>query len=98
MTPCKRVEIVIEEALVPRVRELLISLGATAFTLLPQARGQGDRGRRRGDDPTGTLTNAVIIVACDEVELAERIANAMQPLLTQSGGMCLISDAQWVDH
>lgn len=98
MTPCKRVEIVIEEALVPRVRELLISLGASAYTLLPQARGQGDRGRRRGDDPTGTLTNAIIIIACKDAELAERVAQGVQPLLTQSGGMCLISDALWVEH
>lgn len=98
MKPCKRIEIVIEEALAPRIGELLESLGAPAYTLLPQARGRGDRGQRRGDDPTGTLTNAVIVIACEDDALTQRIAEGLRPMLAQSGGMCLVSDAMWLKH
>ncbi len=98
MKPCKRIEIVIEETLSRRVAETLESVGAPGYTLLPRASGHGDRGARRADDPTGTLTNAVFIVACDDDELIGRIVDAVRPMLSRFGGICLISDAQWLRH
>jgi nitrogen regulatory protein PII len=98
MKPCKRIEIVIEEALTRRLAQLLETLGAPGFTLIPRASGQGDRGIRRGDDPTGTMTNAVFIIAVDDEALVERIIEGVRPLLARSGGICLVSDAAWLRH
>ena len=98
MKPCKRIEIVIEETLTRRLAELLDTLGAPGFTLIPRASGQGDRGVRRGDDPTGTMTNAVFIVAADDDEVVARIVEGVRPLLKRSGGICLVSDALWLKH
>ena len=66
MKPCKRIEIVIEEALTRRLATLLENLNAPGYTVIPRASGRGDRGVRRGDDPTGTMSNAVFVIAADD--------------------------------
>ena len=63
MAPCKRIEIVSEETLTRRMAQMLEAQGTPGYTLIPRASGQGDRGARRADDPTGPLTNAVFIIA-----------------------------------
>ena len=98
MKPCKRIEIVIENPLSRRVAEQLDDLGAPGFTLIPNASGRGDRGKRRADDPTGADTNCVFIIACEDPALAEKIVETVRPLLSRSGGMCLVSDATWINH
>lgn len=97
MKPCKRIEIVIEEAQAERLAERLEQLGAPGYTQIPRANGRGDRGVRRGDDPAGTLTNCVFIVACD-ADTATRVVEGIRGLLTRSGGICLVSDAAWLHH
>lgn len=98
MGPCKRIEIVIEDALSNKLARTLNELGIPGYTVIPGASGRGDRGHRRIDDPTGTLSNAVFIIACEDEMLAEKIVDAVRPLLSRSGGMCLVSDATWVKH
>lgn len=98
MKPCKRIEIVIEENLASRLAGRLEELGAPGYTLIPRASGYGNRGRRRGDDPTGTLSNCVFIIACDDDAVVATIVEGIRPLLTRSGGICLVSDALWVRH
>ena len=96
MKPCKRIEIVIERPLARRMSETLDELGAPGYTLINRASGRGDRGRRRGDDPTET--NCVFVVACEDPDLADRIVEGVRPILSASGGICLVSDAMWVLH
>ncbi len=98
MKPCKRIEIVIEQALAQRTAALLVELGAPGFTLIDHASGRGDRGYRRADEPTGTSTNCVFLVACDDEALVQDIVEGIRPVLSKSGGMCLVSDANWVRH
>ena len=98
MKDCNRIEIVVEEALVRRMTECLEEAGADGYTLIPRASGRGDRGPRRGDDPTGFSTNCVFIVACDDEAATQRIVDAVRPLLSRSGGICLVSAARWVKH
>jgi len=98
MKPCKRLEIVIEKPLAPRMESKLIELGAPGYTLIDHASGLGDRGKRRGDEPTGTSTNVVFIVACPPDVDLEKLVDGVRTLLTQSGGICLVSDAMWVRH
>ncbi len=98
MKPCTRIEIVIEENLTRRLAAVLEAEGAPGYTLIPRASGQGDRGARRADDPTGTLTNVVFIIACDDPDTVTRIVEGVRPLLERSGGICLVSEANWVRH
>jgi nitrogen regulatory protein PII len=98
MNTCKRIEIVIEQALARRTATLLEELGAPGFTVLHNASGRGDRGRRRADDPTGSDTNCVFLIACEDAALAGRIVDGIRPLLERSGGICLVSDAEMIHH
>ena len=98
MKPCKRLEIVIEHALVGRLGEALIEAGAPGYTLIDHASGSGDRGLRRADEPTGTATNSVFIIACPDQETVDKIVELVRPILSRSGGICLLSDAMWLRH
>lgn len=98
MKPCKRIEIVIEAPLAQRLAERLRQLGAPGFTLIPEIRGAGDRGERRADELSGDSSNCLILIACDDPATVERIVDAVRPLLSGSGGVCLVSDAMWVRH
>lgn len=98
MKPCKRIEIVIEEHLAGRMADQLDAAGATGYTVIRRAGGSGVRGVRRADDPTGTATNCVFIVACDDDAQIEKIIATIRAVLKRSGGLCLVSDAAWVTY
>ena len=97
MKPCKRIEIVLEQALASRVADALTDAGAPGYTFIDHAGGAGDRGLRRADEPTGTSTNCMFIIACP-AEDVERLVEIVRPILSRSGGICLVSDALWVRH
>ncbi len=98
MKPCKRLEIVIEQPLAGRLSRLLDDLEVPGYTIIRQASGRGDRGTRQADDISGALTNCVFVIACPNEALALRIVDNIRPLLTRSGGICMMSDAMWVRH
>ena len=98
MKPCKRIEIIIEETLARHMAERLQELDAPGYTMIPRARGAGDRGLMRGDDPTGAASNCVFIVACEDEETVDRIVEGVRAFLTRRGGVCLVTDAFWVRH
>jgi len=98
MKPCKRIEIVIETPLAARLTELLRQAGAPGYTLIPDVRGAGDRGERRADELSGESSNCLIVIACDNPAMIDTILDIVRPLLSRSGGICLVSDAQWLRH
>jgi len=98
MKPCKRLEIVIEQPLVQRMAQRLTELRAPGYTIIHQAGGRGERGFRRADEPAGTATNSVFIIACDDEQIVQEIVDGIRPILSRSGGICLVSDAMWVRH
>ncbi|CAA0121378.1 Uncharacterised protein [Halioglobus japonicus] len=98
MKTCKRIEIVIETPLARRLATRLRELGAPGFTLIPEVRGAGDRGERRADELSGDSSNCLILIACDDQATVDRILDAVRPLLSSSGGVCLVSDALWLRH
>ena len=98
MKPCKRIEIIIEETLARRMAEQLQALKAPGYTLIPRARGAGDRGLMRGDDPTGAASNCVFIIASEDEETVNRIVEGVRAFLARHGGVCLVTEAYWVRH
>ncbi len=98
MKPCKRVELVIEEPIKRRLEKVLSGTGMPGYTVIPRASGRGDRGLRRGDEPTGTSTNCVFIIACDDDSQVSLVVEAIRPVLSKYGGICLVSDAMWLKH
>ena len=98
MKPCKRIEIVIESPQAQRLTDALKELGAAGFTLIPDVRGSGDRGERRADELAGDSSNCLILIACDNQAIVDTIIETVRPLLSRSGGVCLVSDALWLRH
>ncbi|MGL4649647.1 MAG: P-II family nitrogen regulator [Caldilineaceae bacterium] len=97
MQAVKRVEIVIDaleaEAVIKRIAES----GVGGYTLLRDVEGMGDRGLRRADELTGVNQSVYFLVACPP-HLVSGLVEAVRPMLKRFGGICLVSDAQWVIH
>jgi len=91
----KRIEIVIDEEKLEELIALFNEVGVRGYTFIKQAGGLGSRGTRRPDDLFFEQTNAMLILAC-EGKQAERLVSALRPKLKEFGGMCLVSDCDWV--
>lgn len=98
MKPCKRIEVVIEEPMAPKLIELLHAQGTRAYTAIPNIGGEGDRGIRRADELAGDSSNTLFIIACENLDEVESIVELVRPLIQRSGGICMVSDALWVLH
>jgi nitrogen regulatory protein P-II 1 len=95
--PVKRLEIVVDQAELPRLVQVLDTGGVAGYTILREAQGMGRRGRRGGDGLSGEFSNGVVIIAAPDDE-ARRIVELVRPVLRMHGGICLMSEAQWVIH
>ncbi len=97
MTAVKRMEIVVDSVELPRITAAIDAAGVSGYTILRGVEGKGDRGLRSGDQPADVLKNVMLIVAATPAQ-AETLAKKIHPMLKRFGGMCLVSDASWVDH
>lgn len=93
----KRIEIVIDVVHLPKLLSALEAAGLSAYTILPEARGKGDRGARQAHDPASVESNSVLIAAVREDQL-EALTLAARPVLSRYGGLCLVSDAFLLQH
>lgn len=92
----KRFEIVIGIEQLEQLVELLEKTGVRGYTVIKNAGGHGSRGTRNPDDVLMEEENVVIILACKE-DQAQRVLDALRPVMKGLGGMCLISDCLWVE-
>jgi nitrogen regulatory protein PII len=97
MRPVKRIEIVVEALVLRRVTKIVDAAGIKGYTVLRNVEGKGGHGERFEDELVDTHRNALVVVACEAAQVEPLLA-ALRPLLTRFGGMCLVSDAQWVVH
>lgn len=90
MKAMKRIEIIVDELDGDRVTGALerMKLG---FTQIGNVSGSGRGGRRTGDDVAGALNNTYILTVCDPSE-ESAVIDMLRPLLTRSGGICIVSD------
>ena len=93
----KRLEIIIDESHAKDLTRDLKKAGFPDFTKVPEVHGAGSRGRRSGDHMTGVFHNCLIILACEEANV-QKACDIIRPYLSDIGGMCLISDALWLEH
>lgn len=97
MRPVKRIEIVIDSLELRKLLKNLEQVGVSGYTVIQDAAGMGDRGVRAGDQLSDVLKNSYVITACPEEQL-QPLIDAIRPLLKRFGGICLVSDAQWIVH
>lgn len=97
MMSVKRVELVIEAVEMSTVIEALNKIDINDYTYYKHVGGSGQRGVK-GDLALGEkLENVTFVIACPESRLYV-LVGALRPLLKSFGGMCLVSDAEWVMH
>lgn len=97
MQDIKRVEIVTDSLEMHEVTDIIDRLGISGYTLIKDVLGKGERGLQSGDELTGVFKNSLLLVAC-EAEKVPALVEAIRPILKNRGGICLVSDAQWVVH
>ena len=97
MRPVKRIEIVADSLEMPKIVAILERVGVTGYTVIRDATGSGDRGSRAGDELTDVFKNSYVLTTCPEDRLDE-LVEAIRPVLKKFGGVCLVSDALWIEH
>lgn len=90
----KKIEIIVSSLEVPAVLKILKKNLVKRYTVINNLSGSGEHGYS-GDD---LITNSCIVIICPELEMAEQLSTAMQPLLKKLGGIFIVSDAQWIAH
>lgn len=97
MDKIKRIEIVILEVKARDLCEALGRKGITGLTVIYGAEGFGNRGHRYADELTGVSQNAYILIGVEEEQL-EAITPIIRQALREFGGVCFISDANYLKH
>lgn len=97
MRPMKRLEIVVDTLHLNRLLTKLRQAGATGYTVMPNASGFGDRGDQRADDVSGVSTNSCVLLAVS-LDRAPQVIETARDSLRKYGGVCIVSDCQWLEH
>ncbi|MEI6233627.1 MAG: transcriptional regulator [Planctomycetota bacterium] len=97
MVPVKRVEIITCSVEIDSILKAIHVSGATGYTEVRDVAGSGERGLRDGADLSDAFRNTMIVTACT-AEQATVLIDKIRPILKRRGGMCLVSDAQWIIH
>ena len=97
MKNVKRIELVIEAVEKARVISTLKEINVFNYTIYKHVGGFGERGVRDDLAFGEKFENVTFVIACQEEQLSV-IIETLRPILKSYGGMCLVSDAQWIIH
>ena len=97
MKPTRKIEIVIDRAQASAVVAVLERHGISGWTRLRVDAGSGARGEHRDDGLSGATSRSLILTTC-RPELLEPLVEDLRPILKRYGGVCLVSEAQWLIH
>lgn len=90
----KRIEIVIEGADLPALRETLTRCGATGFTVLRDVAGLGQHGWREGKMLFNEDASLAMIIAVAPESAVRAIAEELRLLFRTHAGVTFISDVE----
>lgn len=93
----KKIEIITNSLELPQVLKILEKAGVSGYTIIENVTGTGDRGRILNDLATQALTNGYVMSICTEKQ-EHQLVKAIEPVLKKFGGVCIVSDAQWIAH
>jgi len=97
MFSIKRIELVIEALEKQNIISTLEKINIKSYTVYNNVGGSGDRGARQEGVFGEKFENVTFVIACPENRLS-LVIESLRPILKSYGGMCLVSDAQWVIH
>ncbi len=97
MENIRRVEIIVPRPELEQVLELFRENKVEGYTLIEKVRGMGHRGIQDGLGLTDAFTNSMIVWYCPPARF-DSLKEKMRILLEECGGICAVSDAQWLMH
>lgn len=87
----KRIEILCDSPLVPRVVAMMQAAGIKGWSVLRVESGGGRDGRWQDDEPSGTAAKSIVL-AIARADTAQAFAGAAAPLLDSHGLLLCIGD------
>jgi nitrogen regulatory protein PII len=97
MQQVKKVEIIISTLELNEVIEVLNVVRVSGYTILKNVSGKGERGISN-DDLDGVLSNSYVMTICTNQKQLDDLVDEITPLLKKVGGVCLVTDVNWVEH
>lgn len=91
----RRIEVLVDEPLIPAITSLAARAGITHYTLFPAIGGYGRSGRWRDDQLSGA-TSKVMLLAISTVESADRFTELLAPMLGPQRLILLLSPVEVV--
>lgn len=97
MQPVHKVEIIINRVELNKVVKILDKINVSGYTVIEHTHGKGDRGMT-DSDLGGAFSNTYILTVCTNEKQLELLVEEVTPLLKKVGGICLVTDANWISH
>ena len=88
----KRIEIVVEAALLRAIRRVLDDHGVTGYTVLPVQGGRGDAGEWSREGQISSATEMFMVICLTTEERAGAAIEKALPLLSRGRGVISVSD------
>lgn len=97
MEALKKVEIVISSLDAREVIDLFEQHGHRAYTRIEGIRGRGERGTQDAQGLARAFSNDMLIFIVSK-SLFEKVREDIRELMSEYGGLCLVSDVQSLIH
>ncbi|MEC4988098.1 MAG: transcriptional regulator [Oscillatoria sp. PMC 1068.18] len=97
MQEVKKVEIIVSSLEIEEVLQILDNIKVSGYTVIKNTSGKGDRGVS-DDDLDRVFSNSYILTVCTNEKQLNQLVEIITPLLKKVGGICLVTEANWVLH
>jgi nitrogen regulatory protein PII len=97
MQSVHKVEIIISSLKLERVLKILEKIDVSGYTVIDNTIGKGDRGVA-DSDLDKAFSNAYILTVCTNEKQLNFLTEEITPLLKKVGGICLVTEAAWINH
>jgi nitrogen regulatory protein PII len=97
MQPVHKVEIIINSLELERVLKILQGIDISGYTVIDHTSGKGDRGMTNSDLGRA-FSNTYIFTVCTNEKQLDLLTEKVTPLLRKVGGICLVTEAAWINH
>lgn len=92
MQPKKRIDLIVEEPILPKVLDILDRHNVSGYTVFPALAGKGRGGRWSREGLVGTADQMLNIVCVTSEERIEPILNDLYKLVARQIGIITVSD------
>jgi nitrogen regulatory protein PII len=97
MQEVKKIEIIINTSHLEDAIKILDNLMVSGYTIIRDTSGKGNRGLSCADLDC-LFSSSYLMTVCTNDKQLNNLETSITPLLKKVGGVCIITDAKWVNH